>query len=137
MNTNNLLSDAIYSLQDVAEELNSIVYYHCVGSEQPKTEFTDAVIDSFETALNQFITTTTMLMRIRGLLDGVDTDGDYIRRLKSELTALGQFIDDATPRNEANHKIVAEVMETEINRLKQENNFLQSKLDLLEEVQAA
>jgi hypothetical protein len=135
---NNLFADAIYSLQDVAEEINDAVYYYHVGSAATGTDFSAPVIDSFETALNQFITTTTMLIRIRSLWEGRDANEDYLRRLEGELTTLATFIDPVTSTTDGpNQTIVNEVLESEIHRLKQENELLQSKLDLLNEVQAA
>ena len=38
---------------------------------------------------------------------------------------------------EPNQAVVIEVLEAEINRLKQDNNALHAKLELLEEIQAA
>jgi len=135
---NNLFADAIYSLQDVAEEINDAIYYYHVGGAATDTDFSAPVIDSFETALNQFITTTTMLIRIRSLWEGRDADEDYLRRLEGELSTLATFIDPVTSTTDGpNQTIVNEVLESEIHRLKQENELLQSKLDLLNEVQAA
>ena len=87
--SNDPIANAIHSIQDISEELNSIIYYYNVGNQNAdslpiETEFSAPVIDSFETVLSQFLTTTTMLIRLRNLFDGRDSDADYLNRLKTE-----------------------------------------------------
>ena len=140
--SNDPIANAIRSIQDISEELNSIIYYYNVGNQNAdslpiETEFSAPVIDSFETVLSHFLTTTTMLIRLRNLFDGRDSDADYLNRLKTELTVLGSMVEINANAEEPNQAVVIEVLEAEINRLKQDNNALHAKLELLEEIQAA